>query len=364
MRRINLAVLCPIPNDVLSFWRGVGPLAELRRDNPDSLTLCFFNEISWHSAACVDAAFMQRPFTEKHLTSAQLLKANRVPLWVDFDDDLFSVPSWNPCASTYARPGVQKNIAEIIALADVVTVSTQLLAQKFMPLNKNIIVIPNALNTRLIGEAQPPQQQNRNLIIWRGSKTHLKDLNLMADAAIDLSRRYPEMTWLFLGESPWFADFMPPKSVISAEAIDPVEYFNFLSVVRPSILVAPLVDCDFNRAKSNIAWLEASWAGAAVLAPRFAEWQQPGLTTYREPADLRTRLEEMIVTRMSSGIDSASQSWNHIRRHLTLDTVNYQRIDVIEGMLNGTYKADEPSRNHARRELSGNDVSELRRLFA
>jgi glycosyltransferase involved in cell wall biosynthesis len=357
LKRINLAVICPIPNDTLSFWRGIGPLAELRRIHPE-LTLCFLNEVYWHTAACVDVAFLQRPFTPSHLVMAQVFKASKVPLWVDFDDDLFSIPPWNPCHRQYMREDVQKTIAEVMALADVVTVSTPQLAAKFAPLNPNIIVIPNALNMHLIGPARAPIPENRNLILWRGSKTHVKDLNVMAEAAIHLSKTYQDVTWMFMGEVPWFVDFMPRDRVISAESIDPVEYFQFLAKVRPAILCTPLVDCEFNRGKSNIAWLEGSWCGAAVLAPRWPEWAQPGVTSYVTSADFCQQLERMIVKRMSDGIASACDSWEHIYRHLTLDTVNSQRMDVLEGLLDGRYRhVIQSSRSHAGCELSGDDVS-------
>ena len=87
----NLAVLCPSNTDATSFYRGIGPLAEIRRER-FNLALTFINDVNWSTLKLCDAAFLQRPFTSNHLKIAELVKRNQLPLWIDFDDDLFSVP--------------------------------------------------------------------------------------------------------------------------------------------------------------------------------------------------------------------------------------------------------------------------------
>ena len=65
-------------------------MAELRRARAD-LALTFVNEVNWSSLAMNDAVYMQRPFTAGHAKIAELAVSNRIPLWVDYDDDLYSV---------------------------------------------------------------------------------------------------------------------------------------------------------------------------------------------------------------------------------------------------------------------------------
>jgi hypothetical protein len=326
----NLAVICPSQTDATSFYRAVGPLAELRRERSD-LALTFINSIDWATLKLCDAVFLQRPFSNNHLMIAELTKRNRLPLWLDFDDDLFCVPAWNPCAAIYNKPEIQKNVATMAALADVITVSTEAIRVKLLPLNKNIVVVPNAFDARLVGDrlARASDRQGP-LIMWRGSKTHRKDLNVAGESCIQLAQANPNSTWLFLGETPWFADFMPHKQTICAEPIDPIEYWEFLGKTQPTIMIVPLDDCEFNRGKSNICWQEASFAGAATLAPNWTEWQKPGVTNYKSDSDFLPALASMFDASKDQLIVNAEKSWQYINNNLLLSIVNKKRHAILE----------------------------------
>jgi len=325
----NLAVICPSQTDATSFYRGVGPLAELRRERSD-LALTFINSIDWATLKLCDAVFLQRPFSNNHLMIAELTKRNRLPLWLDFDDDLFCVPEWNPCAAIYNKKEIQKNVATMAALADVITVSTEAIRERLLPLNKNIVVVPNAFDERLVGARPEHKQPDAPLIMWRGSKTHRKDLNVAGEACIQLSQANPNATWLFLGETPWFADYMPHKNTICAEPIDPIEYWEFLGKTKPSIMIVPLNDCEFNRSKSNICWQEASFAGAATLAPNWPEWKKPGVTNYENGADFLPKLMAMLEASKVQLSCNANKSWQYINENLLLSIVNKKRHAILE----------------------------------
>jgi hypothetical protein len=291
---------------------------------------------------------------------AEVFVENKVPLWVDYDDQVFKIPSWNPNRRHYENPITRKVVAETLAMADVITVSTQALADELAELNQNIIVIPNAINTRILGPNHPASPENRDLIFWRGSRTHREDLNIATRALVTISEDFPELTFAFQGMEPWFANMMDDNRVFLIESLDVIEYHQFLASVRPNICIFPLLDCDFNRSKSNCGWLEASWAGAATLAPAWQEWQQPGVTNYRYPEDFEQQLRHMIATRHTTGIEMAFASWEHIERHLTTREVNHQRMEVLEGLLNGTLA--QPARSTTRCGISGDNAAKLLRI--
>lgn len=322
----NLAVICPSMTDATSFYRGLGPLGELRRQRKD-LSLCLTPEINWATLNLVDGVFLQRPFADSHRKIAEIVKNNKTPLWVDFDDDLFAVPEWNPCYSIYNKDRVQKNIAEITAMADVVSVTTQELADKLAPLNKNIRIIPNALNLRLVGLPKPIEKKPGTLVFWRGSKTHRLDLNECAEACIHAAKRDPGLTFFFIGESPWFADYMPDNQVICAEPVDPIEYHQLLAKLQPNLQIVPLYDCPFNRSKSNIAWIEGTWAGAAVVGPTW--WKVP--MAGAEISDFQTRMGYVLDhLDFDTRLELNQKAWHHLQEHYTLETVNEQRLTILK----------------------------------
>lgn len=324
MRQITLMYMMPDEADATSFYRAKHPLSLLRK----SMNLTFINSNAWNysTVAPADVVFMQRPFTPQHLQVAEIVKNNRKPLWVDYDDDLFSVPKWNPTSAVYNKDEIQKNVAQICAMADIVSVSTQALAERIAPLNKNIRVINNGWHDELL-PYEPPPTERHMLISWRGSNTHRKDLSLIAESVMNVARKYPQVTWMFVGENPWFTDFMDEKQFRFIPPMDPIQYFSFMKKSRPAIHFTPLVDCPFNRSKSNISHIEATWAGAVSVAPDFEEWRVPGCVNYKTPEHFAQILENMI-----EGFDYEAQqkiAWKHIDENLRLSKLNEHRKQIL-----------------------------------
>ena len=334
----NLLTVCPDAKDATSFYRGIGPLSHLRKFSKINFRVNIATDVNWASIAMCDSCFMQRPFTDQHLQIAKMIKAQGLPIWIDYDDDLFNVPKDNPTYHVYGNPKIQKNVAELIAMANIVSVSTEHLKRRFQDekalLNKNVVVIPNGFNKRIVHDTSKLPTQN--LVLWRGSATHARDLHTYADQMVEMFYKHENFTWCFIGPKKsemWFlADRMVSKGdkdrVVFIDAQDPIEYFKFLKIAAAKIQIVPLHDSTFNRAKSNIAWIEGSYAGSACLVPDWEEWQRPGTFRYESPEHFGVCLDEMLKMHENLGAPVA-QSWDHITQWLTLDEVNKKREAIL-----------------------------------
>ncbi len=110
----------------------------------------------------------------------------------------------------------------------------------------------------------------------------------------------------------------------------PIEdYMTFISDMNPDIMIVPLADNPFSRGRSNIAWLEGSYAGAEVLGPRWKEWEQPGICTYKDRNDFTEKLSGM----MQGPNGSLGISEDYIAQNLMLDHVNLKRVQLIESVI-------------------------------
>ena len=310
----------------------MGPLADLRATDPN-LRVSIVDRIDWTLLALHDAVFMHRPRTTDHLLIMDLAHAIGVPVWIDYDDHVFAVPPDNPSAKAWNTPEVQKCVAQIIAKADIVTVSSEVLARDLASLcQAPPRIIPNAHNARMFGNlAQAPS--DNPLVMWRGSETHMRDVMSCGAEIIYNGQKHLDWAWLFLGMHPWFVtDRMPHEKTCVAPGMDPLEYFTLLRSLRPKVLIVPLADNTFNHAKSNIAWLEATYAGAICLAPNFPEWRRPGVITYDEPSDFEALLDAIL----SGGVDLV-KTWElsraAVEENLMLPTVNKMRLRVLEDLI-------------------------------
>lgn len=332
-------LLCCVPNnkDVTSFYRATGPLAQLTNEADCDWNILLgqevFDEICYLARGC----FMQRPFDKIHYEIAKMVKRNRRNLWVDYDDDLFDLPSDNLASETYSDPSVRRQMAEIIAMADIVTVTTEALKKKLAagPMrNKDIRVVPNAIDFERF--PQTPLPERKNLILWRGSKTHHKDVMTVGKQIVDLYKASPKTVWEFLGDNLWFiTDAMKqhdPKRTIYYKGLGVVEYHQHIIDVAAKTFIAPLLDQPFNHAKSNIAFLEATFAGSLCVAPKFEEWDVPGCVTYnpKDPEDFADRLKAVLSGKLDSNVEIA-RTW--VRENRSLKKINESRKQIVKEIM-------------------------------
>lgn len=329
----SLFVSIPNTADATSFYRGIGPLSLLRKQMPE-LNLIFAPDLNWPTVSMLDAAFLQRPYTKSHLQMAEMIKDMERPLWVDYDDNLFDLPTDNPAFPIYMTEATQQNIAKIIAMADVVTVSTKELKRVFQlpksPLNERVYVVPNALNDDL--HFRRVKAEKHKLICWRGSNTHHRDLMEFTPQIMALAERYKDWTWAFVGYNPWWLTDRLGKRAVVVEPLDVIEYHRFMAKTRPAIQIVPLADSAFNHCKSNIAYIEAARVGGVTVAPDWEEWAAPGTLSYKSPDDFGLLLQSLMEGPDWGFLEKLSNmSWDHVWE-TRLSQRNLKRIEIVKAL--------------------------------
>lgn len=321
--------LFPDPGDGTSFYRGVGPLEALGRQGKLSMLT---NPIpSWVTFKAVDALFLQRPFAESHVSTAKLALLNRKPIWVDYDDNLLDIPRANGQYKLYSDPMTQHNVVTLLQMADVVTVTTESIAKTLRSVKpEGVVVVPNAYDNTLLPDLDLPQAPREKLIVWRGGGSHDEDLWTHTPTLRDVVRDHPDWTFEFLGDPFWLTmQTLKFPNVKQTWGIEIITYMASLVGRRPSLMIVPLHDCAFNRGKSNIAWLEATSAGAVTLAPDWPEWRMPGVVNYKDPADFGRLLADYMAGRIDHD-DHWQLSRTYIQKHLLLTNVNKYRAEILD----------------------------------
>lgn len=335
MRPIRILMASPGLADSTSFYRAAGPLYTLERQYPGEIEITTggtnANEYEWPALRRADILFFQRPSIPAHVKIIESAIAHGLPVWIDYDDDLLSVPRENPCHAQYSNPHAQQSILACLKLATFVSVSTQKLKDKYQVFNKSIEVIPNALDDTLFSNRDVPHPETRQKVVfWRGSNTHMGDLIAYQSEILEVYEKNPGWQWFFLGYDPWFlTEKMKPGTFGVAPWASHIEYFRLIQQVQPQVLMVPLKFDEFNEAKSHIAWLEGTLAGSAVLGPEFDEWKRKGCNTYENPAQFKSYLQMLLDTpELRSGCREASRQ--EIDEHYLLTHVNQQRYNAAK----------------------------------
>ena len=197
----KIAIHEPMPMSAVSYYRSIGVFSYLHKLNHNIQTSTL-DTVSWDQLAGIDIFYMERPQQDSAKRAFTMAKDFNVPVWVDFDDNLFGVPEYNPAHDFYKKTNALENIKEIISQANIVTVSTPAIKEAYSQFNKNIHVIENAHN-----DYQYPfikRTETINTINWRGSNTHRNDLLSVAEDLFSSASKFSEWAWTFIGNDVWF----------------------------------------------------------------------------------------------------------------------------------------------------------------
>ena len=322
MKEIILNLHYPSPGDHTSFYRALGPLSVISGLNVQPRGEVQYPELQ------ADLAFVHRPFRSEELEVIKMYKKYGVPVWIDYDDDFFNVTADSSAYFMFSHPKTRQNVVESLAAADAVTVTTQVLADLYqVHTKKTIRVIPNAMPDWLAKRKQNPSGKKK--VLWRGNTSHVRDMDLVKKEILEVADVRRDWSWVFMGGYiPYDLKERMIKAGIGFEVVSNLpllNYFDELLEQAPSVVIVPLDETVFNRAKSNIAWIEATWAGASTVAPSWPEWNKPGVIHY----DDRRSFKETLIHATVREWDT-SASWNHITENLMLSKVNEARINVMQ----------------------------------
>jgi O-antigen biosynthesis protein len=219
---------------------------------------------------------------------------------MELDDNVLSIPEYNAAYDHYNHgKGLSLIAVEQMKASDALFVSTPELKRAYSQFNRNIYVLENVIDTTLWRPSIPPR--HRVNIGWVGGGTHGEDLNIVRAPIANILRDYPNVNFVCmhgapksfkhkegcrhydrsLEHPPCIECGSPDRIIWTHKFKDIKKYPKWVSSAQFHIGIAPLVDNDFNRGKSNLRWLEYSAQGIPTVASNvghFAETLRDGET--------------------------------------------------------------------------------------
>jgi hypothetical protein len=311
-------------SDSSSFYRILGVLPYINNPDFELIDISHVNDFGWETFVNANVLILQRPFNMNHVNMISLAKDMGLKVILDYDDDLLNVDMYNPTYELYldAKVGIKACIEQ----SDEVWVSTVSIKESLSVWSKNITVIPNAHNDYLFKvEDKKEFNKNSKTVAWRGGATHEADVYENALKIVDMVNNNREWRFNFFGER---FTFLEQRCGVNYNAVTPmstVQFYRYFQRLNPNIVFFPLRDTKFNRGKSSIAFLEATYAGAVFLGNRnLPEFNIVGT------GDISYWIQEnfngFIVDDMA---ESNLKSWNYIVDNFLLSNINKLRTERI-----------------------------------
>jgi glycosyltransferase involved in cell wall biosynthesis len=232
----------------------------------------------------IKAVRLQRQATPMQLEFVKFLKhfaqQHEYKIIYEIDDIIFrdDIPDFNRCKVAFEDESILQSALEMMQMCDEISVTCEYMKQYYIDKtgNKNITVIPN-YPPKFWGDGHYNKKElmknfdknkKKPRILYSGSGTHVDVTNRTNQQddfthviqAIIKSRK--DFQWVFKGCFP-----LPLKPFIDSGEMEYVpwgmflEYPETIADAKVNAAFAPLMDCHFNRAKSNIKYLEPAMLG-------------------------------------------------------------------------------------------------------
>ncbi len=202
----------------------------------------------------------------------------------EVDDVVFRevIPDYNKFKFAFDTDEVRQNCIDIINLVDEVTVTCDFMRKLYQEKTgqEKITVVPNFIPNGWMGQLFNPNARRRAYeenkrkprILYTGSGAHY-DVDNKTGGKDDLSevRDFIRQTvnkyqWIFVGAfPPQLQDLVQQRKIEFYPWQTLLRYPQFISNLNAQLMVAPLQVNDFNRAKSDIKYIEACILGIPCL---------------------------------------------------------------------------------------------------
>lgn len=265
----------------------------------------------------LDVLIFQRAVGDAFLATMREAKKRGIATIFETDDDLFKVHRSNPSHWYWNQKNTLRLLRAQMQMADRIIVSTVPLQRRVQeetgrPLNE-IHICANHLHRHVWGPENftrsMPFPNSKLVIGWQGSTTHDVDFKMALPALQRILAEYPNTVLRLFGSVPASIKGMLPESRFEWSKGVAFEFYPAtLKYLNFDIGIAPVTDSQFNRAKSNIKWLEYSALGipsvcssvypyamsiehgeTGFLASNDDEWYR-SLKALVESAELRQRI--------------------------------------------------------------------------
>jgi len=269
MTKLKILAVCAMPTDPTSWYRAWGVYGDIMKRSDIEFD-CYEDlvKVSWKHLIKYDLVIFQRALGNA-VQLADYITQLGIPYVYDLDDNFWEIPSHSSIKSTY-NPKILGTMEKMMKGATAITVSTQALGDYIEnKLGIKCNVINNGIDLTKY-KIQPYNQSGKT--IWRGSSTHIDDVRQFASFYESVAKQVEQIEF-------WGHDCVQgsPKLDIKNSKFfageDLVRYFRLLQTSNISHILCTLVDDEFNRAKSNIAWIEATLAGGVCVGNQVGEFK-------------------------------------------------------------------------------------------
>tara|TARA_Y100000310_G_scaffold231798_1_gene234494 strand:- start:819 stop:2045 length:1227 start_codon:yes stop_codon:yes gene_type:complete len=198
----------------------------------------------------------------------------------EIDDLIFKedIPHYNKFRFAFEDPSIRQTSMEIMQICDEITVTNNFMKEYYIEKtgNKHITVIPNFIpkfwmdryyNFNKIREDYQ-KHKTKPRVVYCGSGAHfdienrIKQKDDFYHINDTIRKTVDKFQWVFVGGFPLtLRDLIQQKKIEYHTWTNLVDYPEYINSKNPTVFYAPLEDSNFNKAKSDLKFIESCALG-------------------------------------------------------------------------------------------------------
>ncbi|MDI6693677.1 MAG: glycosyltransferase [Anaerolineales bacterium] len=278
----------------------VKPFLRLQADGHIRLRVALEAYLNANAIAWADLVVFCRNVEPRYGYILDLVRSRGLPYIYDIDDNLFEVPDQVADGDYYRAPERLALLTEYLRHASLVRVYSNILKERFLPLNANTIQVRPTLDWSLISPPRSKKASERVKIVYATSRRDDYLFPIFTDALHAVLQDYPARVEMH------FWGFHPSGLQNAANVYFHKFEWNYDQFLRRfssagfDIGLAPMLDDGFHRAKTNTKFREYGACGIAGIYSKAALYTEcvsdgeTGLLVENEPAAWRQAMQTLI----------------------------------------------------------------------
>lgn len=251
------------------------------------------NEEMFKKSMASDIIVFHRPDTEEKTKAIELLKRAGKKIVFDNDDTYrpdSGFPKLEQIGNKEMVNSINEELYKNVKQADLVTTTTDILADEYRPLNPNVVVLPNCVDP--FDWDEPLRNDSDVVRIGLIGSVGYDDYKIIEKYLLELSKRKDVQLVMFSLTKPEYCNekvkdlykdsYAFVKNNIEWHTHVPMaNYMDKLNSLKLDLMLIPRRETYFNKCKSNLKFLEASMLEIPVIASSFSD----GLSPYDKDLD-------------------------------------------------------------------------------
>lgn len=247
----------------------------------------------------------------------------------EVDDDLWHIHPSNEKPYEFFTKEMTGRLTDNCGVANLVTVTSEQLAEVVRPINPNVVIIPNYIDAALIEHERT--RRDKLTLGWSGSFTHHMDFDIAAGPLRQFFARNPNLDMHFIGHN--YSDKIRKEAIFTDWSMEVIEYQMGIDF---DIGIIPLRNQEFNRSKSYIKALEYAALGIPVVMSNVGPYRDFGVhgeTCFKVTHDWEWKKYLNILVNDADVRESMGRAAREYARDFTIQKNSIKWLQLFAGMM-------------------------------